>query len=184
MDLTGHYRAMARYNRWMNQRLYALAAELSDAERKRDLGAFFGSLHGTLAHLLFADYVWMARFTGDDERYRLRDAQGRAPDPSGYGRGLFQDFAELARDRVRTDDDILAYAGSLAPADLARPLRYTAMSGGSYDHELAWGLSHFFNHQTHHRGQATTLLKQLGRDPGVTDLIAMLRTEPRDDAAP
>src|SRR5690606_37886662 len=69
MSLVDHYRAMARYNRWMNGKLYALAAGLSDADRTRDLGAFFGSIHGTLNHILLADRTWLGRFTGDRERF-------------------------------------------------------------------------------------------------------------------
>ena len=71
------------------------------------------------------------------------------------------------------------WVGALAPADLDRPVRYRTMDGSAYDHPLWWAVSHMFNHGTHHRGQITTLLKQLGRDPGVTDLMIMLReTEP------
>jgi uncharacterized damage-inducible protein DinB len=160
--LLEHYREMARYNRWMNGRLYELAAGLSDEQRKRPLGAFFGSLHGTFNHLLLTDRIWLARF-GACERPAFRALSDE----------LFGDFAELRRERAATDETLSAFVAGLAPADLARPIRYTATSGAR-EHALWLALSHLFNHQSHHRGQATTLFMQLGRDPGLTDLIALL----------
>jgi uncharacterized damage-inducible protein DinB len=161
-DLLDHYRALARYNRWMNGRLYELAAGLTDEQRKRPLGAFFGSLHGTLNHLLLTDRIWMARF-GLCERPAFKALSDE----------LFSDFAELRRERAATDETLSAYVAKLSPADLDRPLRYTATSGPR-DHALWIALSHLFNHQTHHRGQATTLCMQLGCDPGLTDVLGVL----------
>lgn len=164
--------ALARYNRWMNDRLYGLAATLSDEARKRDLGAFFKSIHGTFNHLLLADRVWLARFTG-------------VPVPEGFmGPGgirsleqeLFEDFEELRRERVRTDDELSAWVQALSPDRLAGPLVFTRR-GQRQEAPLWWAAVHLFNHQTHHRGQVSTLLMQQGLDPGVTDLIAMLRDE-------
>jgi uncharacterized damage-inducible protein DinB len=167
-----HCRALARYNRWMNAKLYAVASTLSDEERKRDRGAFFRSLHGTLNHLLLADRVWMGRFTGVD-------LHGDWLGPGGIrslDQELYADFEALRQERTKTDEEIEAWAGSLTPEKLFAPLRYTR-KGTTYDHPLWWSLAHLFNHQTHHRGQVSTLLMQAGHDPGVTDLIAMLREE-------
>ncbi len=105
------YRAFARYNRWMNERLYALAAELDDADRKRDLGAFFGSLHDTLAHLVLADRVWLGRFTGDSERFADRGADGRPKLLTP--RGSFDSFDEMRRLRVDTDRAIEGWVATL-----------------------------------------------------------------------
>lgn len=174
--LIEHYRAMARYNRWMNETLYAVAAELTDEERKRDLGAFFKSLHGTFNHLLIADRVWSGRFSGDPKKGQSLDASGR-PIPLNPSVIAYEDFDQLRRERARTDDDIDAWLSTLDDDGLAKPFAYKNLAGEPFEHPMWWALSHFFNHQTHHRGQATTLIKQLGRDPGVTDLIAMLRSE-------
>ncbi|HTM22101.1 MAG TPA: DinB family protein [Kofleriaceae bacterium] len=165
MSLAAHYQAMAAYNTWMNRKLYALAAELPAEERSRDLGAFFKSVAGTFNHLLLTDRVWLARFT------RTRVDGIRALDQI-----LYDDFAELDRERAVTDAAIEAWAGQLTDDALHGDFTYKNMKGDPFVHPMWWAVSHFFNHQTHHRGQATTLFKQLGRDPGVTDLVAFLRT--------
>jgi uncharacterized damage-inducible protein DinB len=167
-----HCRALARYNRWINEKLYAAASQLSDDERKRDRGAFFKSLHGTFNHLLVADRVWMGRFTAVE-------LHGDWMGPGGIrslDQELYADFDELRREREKTDHEIQSWIAGLNAETLAAPLRY-ARKGNTYDHPLWWSVAHLFNHQTHHRGQVTTLLMQAGRDPGVTDLIAMLREE-------
>jgi uncharacterized damage-inducible protein DinB len=164
MLLIRQYQAMARYNRWMNEKLYALAAELSDEERKRPMGAFFGSIHGTLNHLLLTDRGWLARL-----------GVGRAPRVKSLADELCADFDDLRRQRAETDAALDAYATALRPEDLERVLTYRTTSGESKAHPLWMALTHVFNHQTHHRGQITTLFSQLGRDPGVTDAITVLR---------
>ncbi len=88
---------------------------------------------------------------------------------------LYADFDLLRRERARTDGDIIAWVDALDDAKLAAPIRYRTSKGEPCEHPLWWAVTHFFNHQTHHRGQLTTLLHQLGHDPGVTDLIAFLR---------
>jgi uncharacterized damage-inducible protein DinB len=161
---------MARYNRWMNDKLYAVADQIGDAERKRDRGAFFGSIHRTLNHLLLADRVWLGRFTGAV----LAEGEMGPGGIRSLDQELYADFAELRRERARTDDDIDAYVATLTPDRLAGNLRYLRR-GAVNEFPLWHAVAHFFNHQTHHRGQVTTLLMQAGRDPGVTDLVAMLR---------
>lgn len=164
--------ALARYNRWMNDKLYALAATLSDETRKRDLGAFFASIHGTFNHLLLADRVWLARFTGVTVPDGFMGPGGiRSLDQELYG-----DFEELRRERARTDDDLSAWVAGLTDEKLAAPLVFLRR-GQKQEAPLWWSVAHLFNHQTHHRGQITTLLTQQGCDPGVTDLVAMLREE-------
>ena len=166
--------ALARYNRWMNDKLYALAATLSDEARKRDSGAFFKSIHGTFNHLLLADRVWLARFKGVTVSSEFMGPGGiRSLDQE-----LYADFDELRRQRALTDDELSAWVAELTSERLAAPLVFTRR-GQRLEFPL-WGVvAHVFNHQTHHRGQITTLFMQQGHDPGVTDLFAMLR----DDAA-
>ncbi|MET0287866.1 MAG: DinB family protein [Polyangiales bacterium] len=171
------YRALARYNRWMNRKLYRLAFTLDDDTLKRDLGAFFGSIHGTLNHLLLTDRVWMLRFTGDRERFSSRTVAQEPIVITSLAQELYPDFETLHRERERTDEDLLEWAYALDEAALDRSVEYTTTAGETQRHALWWALGHMFNHQTNHRGQAATLLKQLGIDPGSTDLIAMLREE-------
>jgi uncharacterized damage-inducible protein DinB len=175
MSWLEQYRALARYNRWMNRKLYASSAELDDARRKRDRGAFFKSIHGTLNHLLLAG-AWLARFTGDSS-VLAHDASGQRIVITSLAQELFADFDALSRERARLDDLILAYAAQLDEEQLMHTLSYKTSAGLSQSHVLWWALGHFFNHQTHHRGQLSTLLSQEGLDVGVTDLAAMLRDE-------
>jgi uncharacterized damage-inducible protein DinB len=151
---------MATYNRWMNRRLYACCAVLPDAERKRDVGAFFKSIHGTLNHLLLADRIWLARFMGKPFAVASLDQE------------LYADFAALRTARDATDGFILAWVAAQSEQALAGELLYTSVVDPQARRCPPWlALVHFFNHQTHHRGQVTTLLTQRGVDPGVTDLI-------------
>ncbi|WP_321350042.1 DUF924 family protein [Halopseudomonas oceani] len=154
--------ALARYNQWMNQRLYALCETLEEADRRAPRGAFFGSIHGTLNHILLADNLWMGRFTDQPFSAPALDTE------------LYAGFAELRRAREMMDERIIEWVGTLSPARLAGELRYTSLVNPEPRCYPLWlALTHFFNHQTHHRGQLTTLLSQLGTDPGVTDLIQM-----------
>ena len=166
---------LARYNRWMNERIYAVAATLTDAERRRDLGAFFGSVHLTLSHLLICDRAWLARVRGDKSEFVFCDSAGERIPVQDLRHDVYPEFAALSAERRVTDERIGAWVATLAQADLQATIEYKDTRGTPCRHAMWWGLLHMFNHQTHHRGQATTLLKQLGVDPGVTDLIAMLR---------
>ena len=150
---------MARYNRWMNERLYALLADMGDDERRRDRGAFFGSIHGTLNHLLWGDRIWLGRFIGE---------LCTAP---AFGADMFADFAQLQREREITDQEMRNWAGSVTVAWLASTLAYASkVDGRTREMPAAVAAIHLFNHGAHHRGQLTTLIWQAGRDPGVTDL--------------
>jgi uncharacterized damage-inducible protein DinB len=165
-------RIFARYNRWMNEKVYAAASKLTDDERKRDRGAFFKSIHGTLNHLLVGDRIWMGRFAGATLADGLLGPGGiRSLDQE-----LYADFRELRLQRTEMDGDIERWAETLTSESLAAPLRYMRY-GKTHEHPLWWSVAHLFNHQTHHRGQVTTLLMQAGLDPGTTDLVGMLREE-------
>jgi uncharacterized damage-inducible protein DinB len=168
MVTVSYCQTMARYNAWMNANLYELSAKLSDEQRTRDLGAFFKSLHGTLAHLVLADLAWMRRFVPATVTLPAADETLTSLDQI-----LFTDFAEMSRVRAELDRSIEAFAKTLTQPEIDSDLTYTRMNGMVSTIARAAALAHFFNHQTHHRGQATTLLMQLGVDPGVTDLILL-----------
>jgi uncharacterized damage-inducible protein DinB len=153
-----HAETMAEYNHWMNLKLYAVCAEVPDEQRREDRGAFFKSIHGTLNHILVGDRIWLGRFTGNSYVAQLRQE-------------LYSDFNELRQQRETTDQQILEWSKQLTDERLSQPLRYKSASDGIERVFPQWLLvMHLFNHQTHHRGQLTTLLSQLGYDPGVTDL--------------
>lgn len=165
-------RALARYNSWMNEKLYGLLAAWSDEERKRDRGAFFRSVHSTFNHILVADRIWLARFEGVT-------LEAGSMGPGGIrslDQELYAEFEELRRQRTLTDKELSAWVSDLTDEKLAAPITFVRR-GQREEVPLWWAAAHVFNHQTHHRGQVTTLMTQQGNDPGVTDLFAMLREE-------
>ena len=179
MDLITQFRTMAKYNTWMNRGIYDACGALSDEERKRNVHAFFGSIHRTLNHLLLTDRVQMGRFVGADRVRSLGDS-GREIEIRSLDQELYADFARLRREREKTDGAIEAWTASneITAEFLAREMLYDAMSApGQYRVPMWIAVTHFFNHQTHHRGQITTLLSQLGQDAGVTDLMALHRVK-------
>ena len=150
---------MAAYGRWMNGQVYAAAARLTDADRKADRGAFFGSIHSTLNHLLGGDRLWLGRFNG------------RSYPVGAIGVDLHEDFLALQDARRFMDDEITAWAAQLDAQQLAGPLTwYSGVAKRELTRPRWLCVVQMFNHGTHHRGQVTTLLKQAGIDPGVTDL--------------
>jgi len=155
---------MAAYNRWANRRLYDAVAGISDRDYRADRGAFFGSLHGTLNHLLVGDLIWMQRFTGEGDAPRQLDAI------------LYEDFAALRRAREALDQRIIRYTEALTDATLAGTIRYhSTRSPAELEQELAPLLLHFFNHQTHHRGQTHTLVTGITGEAPSLDLLIYQR---------
>ena len=155
---------MAAYNRWANARIYGEALALSDEAYRRDVGSFFKSLHGTLNHLLVGDRVWMRRFTGDGDHPDRLDAI------------IHDDLADLTRARIAEDARIIATIDALDDAALLAPIAYRNMAGKAHGQPLWEALLHFLNHQTHHRGQAHTILSIVkGGEPPSLDLLVMQR---------
>ncbi|HEY8550808.1 MAG TPA: DinB family protein [Vicinamibacterales bacterium] len=160
---------MAAYNRWMNEQIYEAVAALTDEERRRELGGAFGSVHGTLCHLLVSDRVWLLRFRGE-------------PIPPDVATGVPETFDALREARRRMDDDIDRWASSLDEAFATRPFRFSSIVYRRERTVPGWAaVLHLFNHQTHHRGQVLTMLRQLGRPPGI---VADLPWMPLFDADP
>jgi uncharacterized damage-inducible protein DinB len=159
---------MARYNEWMNSSMYALCASLPATELHKDRGAFFKSIYATLNHIAYGDLSFMSRFTGNP---------GVVPNP---GADLFGTFGALRTERAALDRRILAWSESLSPDWLAESLTYVSKIDGMTRTVPRWVLvTHMFNHQTHHRGQVTTLLSQMGLDIGTTDIPFMAQFHAR-----
>jgi uncharacterized damage-inducible protein DinB len=158
---------MARYNEWMNSRLYALCSGLSDAELYKDRGAFFKSIYLTLNHITYGDLSFLARFTG---------TPAVVPE---IGVDLFGGFVHLRSQREALDVRLLVWSASLTDQWLIEPLTYTSKVDRKIRTVPKWALvAHMFNHQTHHRGQIATLLSQMGLDIGSTDIPFMPGFEP------
>ena len=153
----------AAYNRWANERLYEAAGKLPEEEYRANRGAFFGSLHGTLNHLLVADRIWMRRFTGE------------GPVQTQLDEILFDDLASLAGERRDEDERIIAYIEGLNESDLAAPFTYrTIVNPTDITQPLAPALAHFFNHQTHHRGQAHALVTMAAGNAAMPSLDMLI----------
>lgn len=161
-----HFQMFADYNRWANDRTYQACAELTDDEYRADTGAFFGSAHRTLNHLLTADRIWLRRMTGT----------GDAPD--ALDAVLFEEFAELRAARAAEDRRIIDFVETLDDERIAGAFTYTPISNPKpITQPLGPVLSHVFNHQTHHRGQVHMILTSLGKPSLVLDLVYFLRSD-------
>jgi uncharacterized damage-inducible protein DinB len=162
--MKARYVMFAAYNRWANARVYEAAAKLADADYRADRGAFFKSVHGTLNHMLVADRVWMRRFTGEGEAPATLDAI------------LHEDLGCLADARRAEDERIMTWIGTLTDANLAGKFRYrTIVNPTEIEQERCYALDHFFNHQTHHRGQIHALLTAITGSAPSLDLVVFQR---------
>ena len=158
-----HFARLARYNQWANKRLYAACASLPEAEYLKSRRAFFKSLHGTLSHILIADRLWLARFENKPQPYQQLD---HIP------------YAELAGLRVAREAEdarILRVVEAIEESAFARPFTYRNMEGETLALPLDQLLTHLFNHQTHHRGQAHDQLSQTGIEPPELDFLYFIR---------
>lgn len=152
----------AKYNKWMNEHFYMLCDSISDEERKRDAGAFFKSIHGTLNHILLGDRLWLSRF------------QNTTFDIKSLDQELYSDYDELKNQREITDSDINRYVDNLSEDKLNQPITFVSkVKQAEHTYILRDCVLHFFQHQIHHRGQVSTLISQLGIDIGVTDMMWM-----------
>jgi uncharacterized damage-inducible protein DinB len=177
MSRTAHLRLMAEYNQWMNTKVYEAAQRLSHEELVADRQAFFGSLFGTLNHLCVSDTIWLKRFAAHPAQHPALNLVRPLLAPSALDQLLHTDLPALSQYRQSLDHTILAWAQALTEVDLNHVLHYTNTKG-VVAHKAFFSLAvHFFNHQTHHRGQATTLLSQAGVDVGMTDLLALIPNE-------
>jgi uncharacterized damage-inducible protein DinB len=163
-----HFVMMAQYNAWANERLFRMAAGLPDEFYRRDVGAYFKSMHGTLNHLLTGDRIWMRRLSGVGDHPARLDAI------------VFHDLPSLTTARQREDERINRFVEELAVASFEEMLDYRTLNGMPQRQRRAEILAHLFNHQTHHRGQAHGILTVLGIDPLPLDLLIMQRERSRD----
>ena len=163
--MLAYFRHLAGYNAWANRRLYDASALLNEEQLWRDVGLFFGSLGGTLNHILVADRVWMKRFTGTGDH------------PDKLSAILHRDLDELRAGREAEDRRISDFVAQLSDARLQDSFTYRMMTRPETVTSKLWpDLLHVFNHQTHHRGQAHTGLSLLtGAEPPSLDMILYAR---------
>jgi uncharacterized damage-inducible protein DinB len=151
-----HIRLLADYNQWMNRKVYDAARTLTDAELVADRQAYF------------------TRFARHPAGFAALEPLNAIDTPTNLKKLAFADIRELSVRRAWLDQLIIEWAGSLNESDLDHRLHYHNMGGVANSKPFFSLLVHFFNHQTHHRGQATTLLTQAGVDVGDTDLLALI----------
>lgn len=175
MSLKQNFELMARYNRWMNEKIYEAAGSLSDQKVREDQGAFFKSILGTLNHILVGDTLWLKRFAEHPKRPASLDRVRSTSAPPSLDAILHDDLASLRIARRALDDAIVAWSEELEDSEFAVDLTYADSKGTRHDDNFGELVHHFFNHQTHHRGQVTTLLSQNGVDAGSTDLLKIIR---------
>ena len=144
--------ALAAYHRQMNQQFYAACTKLDESELKKDRGVFFKSIFGTLNHQLLTDRLWLSGFTEQPVAFGALDEE------------LYANFDELWAERKVTDADIQSWVDTLTEDRLLAPF------SEQLTYPLWFTITHFFNHQTHHRGQISAMLSQCGIDYGTTDL--------------
>jgi len=178
MDILAHIKLLAQYNQWMNDKVYETAAKLDPASLEADRGAFFGSVLGTLNHLVVGDTIWLKRFGTHPAGHRSLGAIRQAESPASLDQILYRDFRQLSQQRKVLDATIIAWTAELTEVDLDHTLEYRNMKGVPQRKRFGSLVLNVFNHQTHHRGQVTTLLSQAGLDVGVTDLLALIPDEP------
>ena len=165
MITPGYVQKMSLYNRWMNNGIYDVCNQLSDDDRKKDCGAFFGSIHATLNHLLWVDQIWMHRLAGFEKPLAPTIPESMIQ---------YDEFDELGNKRIAMDEAISNWAGGLDEAWLGRELHWKLSSENREFTSPNWVLvTHMFNHQTHHRGQVHCMLTQFGVKTPTTDLALM-----------
>jgi uncharacterized damage-inducible protein DinB len=164
--MKAHFVMMAKYNAWANARLFRMAGALQDALYRKEVGAFFKSLHGTLNHLLVADRIWMRRLTGVGDH------------PDELNAILFDDLPLLHAARVDEDSRIIEFVQGLEEPAFEEVLEYRTLNGAPQRQRRREILAHLFNHETHHRGQAHAILTVLGvSEPDSLDVLIMLREQ-------
>lgn len=172
-----HFLLLARYNAWMNDKLYAAAGTLAPEALLAERGAYFGSILGTLNHIVAGDTIWLRRFASHPARFPALQLVLDMPAPASLATMYSRDLGALALQRRVLDEVISDFVAQIGAADLDQDLQYANMKGVTSARRFGSLLLHFFNHQTHHRGQASTLLTQAGVDIGVTDLLMLIPEE-------
>ena len=164
MISAGYCQMMARYNAWQNEQVKAAAERLTEADLRTDRGAFFGGIMGTLNHLLWGDLLWMSRFDGGEAPVQtIKTSVDLCPTLAVWG-----------AERFRADGRIRQWAEKLHEVDLTGDISwFSGAQNRDVTIPMAQAVTHFFNHQTHHRGQVHAMLTAAGQNPGDTDLAFM-----------
>lgn len=177
-----HFELMANYNATMNQKICGAIACLSEETVWQDNKAFFGSILGTLNHLMVGDLIWLRRFDNHPNYFGNKEVNGLKalesladfPSPTTLTQILYSNKEDFINNRQTLDKIIIQFIEETTESDYSKAVSYTNTKGKAFNKPFSMLLLHFFNHQTHHRGQVTTLLNQMGIDIGETDLLMLI----------
>lgn len=170
-----NFQLFANYNQWMNRNIYGAASSLSLLQLTEDRGAYFGSVLGTLNHILVGDIIWLKRFATHPTSFASLAYILKLNTPKALSEPIYSNFSELTKAREKMDEVIVAFSLEVTDEDYEHCLAYTNTKGIEFTDNFSSLVQHFYNHQTHHRGQVTTLLNQMGVDCGVTDMLVKIR---------
>lgn len=171
MQLKDHVYLMADYNQWMNQKVYEAVGTLSPELLHADKKAFWGSIFATLNHLCVTDTQWLKRFEPVLCVHQAFEPINTLDMPKSLDEFIANNFIDLKNRRQLLDETLLAVSDLLTDEELMQPIHFESSQGKMVTKTLFNLLMHVFNHQTHHRGQLTTLLSQSGVNVGITDLV-------------
>lgn len=174
MSLKQNFELMANYNQWMNEKVYQSAAGLSPLELVEERGVFFSSAVGTLNHIMVGDIIWLKRFANHPAKYKSLVDVTSLSAPSQLSEILYSELHELQKAREKLDAIIVSFSIEASEQDYDYELSYNNTKGQPFIKKFGLLVHHFYNHQTHHRGQVSALLSQFGVDVGVTDLLALI----------
>ncbi len=178
IDIKNHFILMAAYNTRMNKQVYEAASALTETQLKEDVGAFFGSVFATLNHILTGDLLWLERFQTHPTGFKSLTRISEFPSFQSLDQIAYRDFDELLIKRRELDQLIVDWIGNdISEKDFHQSIEYNDTRGIVYKRNFAELLFHFFNHQTHHRGQLSTMLSQFGHDVGITDFLIDIPSE-------
>lgn len=173
-----HFILMSGYNTRMNNQIYDTATKLTDEQQQQDVNAFFGSILNTLNHIMIGDLLWLRRFHNHPSPFKKLKLLKTFPDFPGLDKLIYNNFEELHQRRKELDKIITNWVtDEISESDFNHPIEYTDTKGNFYKRNFAELLFHFFNHQTHHRGQISTILSQFGHDIGTTDFLIDIPNE-------
>jgi uncharacterized damage-inducible protein DinB len=177
MSLKDHFELLSIYNQWMNSKIYESASLLPATDLTKDRGAFFGSILGTLNHILVGDTIWLKRFATHPSCVSSLHEVADLPNPTSLRQIVFDDIGSLSEHRAWLDRQIINWIAELTEGDLDFVLSYHNTKRIPANKRYSSLVLHFFTHQTHHRGQVSALLSQAGADVGVTDLLTLIPEE-------
>lgn len=175
--MKSQFELIANYNAMMNQKINSRLITLAQDELWQDRGAFFGSILGTLNHLMVGDLLWLRRFdqlSTHPNRFQALIALNNFPVPTKLTEWLYLNKEDFLKNRQALDQIIIQFVAETTESDYLSILNYNNSQGLNFDKPFSLLLMHFFNHQTHHRGQVSTLLAQIDVDIGETDLLLLI----------